>query len=387
MPEEPTTATSAPATSTSEASAPETTVHAPHGHVPLRDAVEALPPYVPGARAGAGERVWKLSSNENPYPPLPSVLEAIATAAAEANRYPDMYASELVEALAEHAGVSREQVVVGNGSVAVLAHVLQAVVDAGDEVVFPWRSFEAYPIAVAVAGGTAVTVPVDAAGRLDLPAMAAAVTPRTRVVLVCTPNNPTGPVVHRDELERFVAAVPSDVLVVVDEAYLEFVRDPQAPDGVEVMNRHENVVLLRTLSKAYGLAGLRVGYAVGSPRLVAGIRAVSTPFGVSHVAQRAAIASLQPAAQTELIARVEALVAERTRVVEGLAAQGWELPESHANFVWFPFGEATTARAAEASAAGLLVRPFAGDGIRVSIGEPEANDLLLEVAQHWRATV
>src|SRR5690606_18048478 len=299
---------------------------------------------------------WKLSSNENPYPPLPSVLDAIARGAAETNRYPDMYAGELVEALAAHTGVAAENVVVGNGSVAVLAHVLQAVVEHGDEVVFPWRSFEAYPIAVAVAGGKAVTVPVDAAtGRLDLPAMAAAVTPATRVVLVCTPNNPTGPAVHADELETFLAAVPRNVLVIVDEAYLEFVRDPQAPDGVDLLRRHPNVVLLRTLSKAYGLAGLRVGYAVAAPRLAAGIRAVSTPFGVSHVAQAAALASLEAAAQAELLEHVSALVAERDRVTAALRSQGWELPETHANFVWFPLAEATMDRAAEATAAGVLV--------------------------------
>jgi len=352
--------------------------------VPLRAAVAALPAYVPGARPAEGARLWKLSSNENPYPPLPSVLEAITRAAEETNRYPDMYATELVEALAAHVGVPADQVVVGNGSVAVLGHVLQAVVEHGDEVVFPWRSFEAYPIVVAVAGGAAVTVPVRADGRLDLAAMAAAVTPRTRVVMVCTPNNPTGPVVHADELEEFLAAVPRDVLVIVDEAYLEFVRDPQAPDGVDLLHRHPNVVLLRTLSKAYGLAGLRVGYAVAEPRLAAGIRAVSTPFGVNHVAQRAALASLEPAAQDELRQRVDALVAERERVVAALREQGWDLPETHANFVWFPLGEDTLARAAEATAAGVLVRPFAGDGLRVSIGEVEANDAFLAVAATWR---
>ena len=309
------------------------------GRVPLRPAVEALPPYVPGARPAVGERLWKLSSNENPYGPLPSVVDAITRAATTTNRYPDMYAAELVEALAAFVGVDADQVVVGNGSVAVLAHVLAAVVDAGDEVVFPWRSFEAYPIAVAVAGGRSVMVPLADDGRLDLPAMAAAVTDRTRVVLVCTPNNPTGPVVHRDELDALLAAVPSSVLVVVDEAYLEFVRDPQAPDGVDLLRRYPNVVLLRTLSKAYGLAGLRVGYAVGRPRLVAGIRAVSTPFGVSHVAQQAALASLEPTAQAELFERVEAIVAERTRVGEALREQGWGLPESHANFVWFPLAD------------------------------------------------
>jgi histidinol-phosphate aminotransferase len=353
--------------------------------VPLRPAVAALPAYVPGARVAPGAAAFKLSSNENPYPPLPSVVAAIADAAADVNRYPDMYATELVEALADGLGVSAAEVVVGNGSVAVLAHVLQTVVEPGDEVVYPWRSFEAYPIAVAVAGGTSVQVPLQtgaALGRLDLSAMAAAITERTRVVMVCTPNNPTGPAVHRDELDAFLAAVPSHVLVVLDEAYLEFVRDPQAPDGLAVYARHPNVVLLRTFSKAYGLAGLRVGYAVARPRLAAGIRAVSTPFGVSHVAQRAALASL--GARDELLARVEHLVADRTRLVEGLRDQGWDLPESQANFVWFDLGERTVQRAEEARAAGAVVRPFAGEGLRVSVGEPEATDLFLRVSATWR---
>ena len=355
--------------------------------VPLRAAVSALPAYVPGARAGTERPAWKLSSNENPYAPLPAVRDAITRAAAEINRYPDMYAGELVEAIAAHSGggVVPENVVVGNGSVGVLAHVLNAVVDQGDEVVFPWRSFEAYPIAVAVSGGSAVTVPLEeGTGRLDLPAMAAAVTPRTKVVLVCTPNNPTGPVVHAGELETFLAAVLKNVLVVLDEAYLEFVRDPQAPDGVEVFTRHTNVVLLRTLSKAHGLAGLRVGHAIAEPRLAAGIRAVSTPFGVSHIAQAAALATLQPTVQAELMDHVEKLVAERTRVVDSLRDQGWVLPETQANFVWFPFGETTTERAADAKAADVLVRPFAGHGIRVSIGDPQANDAFLQVATTWR---
>jgi histidinol-phosphate aminotransferase len=353
--------------------------------VPLRPAVSALPAYVPGARAGAGAPAWKLSSNENPYAPLPSVQAAITRAAAEVNRYPEIYASELVEALAVHSGVTAENVVVGNGSVAVLSHILNAVVDPGDEIVFPWRSFEAYPIAAAVSGGSVVTVPLEeGTGRLDLPAMAAAVTPRTRVVLVCTPNNPTGPAVHAGELETFLAAVPKNVLVVLDEAYVEFVRDPEAPDGLDVYRRHSNVLLLRTLSKAHGLAGLRIGYAIAEPRLTAGIRSVSTPFGVSLVSQAAALATLDPEVQRQLKERVEALVGERTRVVESLRGQGWVLPETHANFVWFDLGEQTMERAADAQAAGVLVRPFAGHGIRVSIGSPEANDAFLKVASAWR---
>lgn len=353
--------------------------------VPLRAAVSTLPPYVPGARAAASAPMWKLSSNENPYAPLPSVQAAITRAAAEVNRYPEVYADELVETLAAHSGVAAENVVVGNGSVGLLSHILHTVVEPGDEVVFPWRSFEAYPTATAVAGGHAVAVPLEAGtGRLDLPAMAAAVTPRTRVVLVCTPNNPTGPAVHAQELETLLAVVPKDVLVVLDEAYLEFVRDPEAPDGLDVYRRHSNVMLLRTLSKAHGLAGLRIGYAIARPYLATGIRGVSTPFGVSLLAQAAALATLEDAAQSELRERVERLVGERDRVVEELRGQGWVLPETHANFVWFELGAQTLERAAEAKGAGVLVRPFDDHGIRVSIGSPEANDAFLRVASTWR---
>jgi histidinol-phosphate aminotransferase len=353
-----------------------------HTQVPLRAAVTELPPYVPGARVPVGAAAFKLSSNENPFPPLLSVVAAIVDGAADVNRYPDLNATELTESIAASLGVEPACVVAGCGSVAVLGHVLAAVCDAGDDVVFPWRSFEAYPIAVALAGASATRVPL-ADGRLDLVAMAAAVTERTRVVLVCTPNNPTGAAVRRAELEVFLAAVPRDVLVVLDEAYVEFVRDPQAPDAIAVLAAHPNVVVLRTFSKAYGLAGLRVGYAVARPRLVRGIRAASTPFGVSHLAQLAAVASLH--ATTELFFRVDALVAERERVLAALRAQGWAVPDSEANFVWLPLGDDATAFAAAAARAGVLVRPFAGDGVRVSVGETEANDLLLTVAQHWRS--
>lgn len=346
--------------------------------VPLRKALADLPAYVPGARVPVGAAAWKLSSNENPYPPLPSVVAAIADAAVDVNRYPDMYATELTATLADRLGVAQESVVAGTGSVAVLGHVLTAVCEAGDEVVLPWRSFEAYPIAIELAHARGVRVPVDADGRLDLAAMAAAVTRRTRVVLVCTPNNPTGPAVRDDELRTFLAAVPRDVLVVLDEAYVEFVRDPQAPDALALFAEHPNVVVLRTFSKAYGLAGLRVGYAVARPRLAVGIRAASTPFGVSHVAQLAALASLR--AEGELLTRVEALVAERTRMLEALRAQGWRVPDSQANFVWLPLGDHATTFAERCTRAGVLVRPFAGDGVRVSVGEPEATDLFLEVA-------
>jgi histidinol-phosphate aminotransferase len=346
--------------------------------VPLRKALADLPAYVPGARPPVGAQLFKLSSNENPYPPLPSVMAAIADAAVDVNRYPDMYATELAEAVAAALGVSADQVVPANGSVAALGHVLSAVCEPGDEVVMPWRSFEAYPIAVTLAGAVGVQVPLAADGRLDLAAIAAAVTPRTKVVLVCSPNNPTGPAVHADELDQLLAALPGDVLVVLDEAYLEFVRDPAAADGLAVLAAHANVVLLRTFSKAYGLAGLRVGYAVARPRIAAGIRAAATPFGVSGVAQLAAIVSLR--LRPELDKRVEAVVAERTRLLDGLRSAGWTVPDSQANFVWLALGEHTMGFAESCTRAGVLVRPFAGDGVRISVGEPEATDIVLEVA-------
>ncbi len=242
-----------------------------------RRVVQSLPAYVPGARVGV-EGAYKLSSNENPFPPLPSVVDVVARAAADMNRYPDMFATDLAEALAKRHNVTPDAVVAGCGSVAVLGHVLQAFCDAGDEVVHAWRSFEAYPIAISLTGAVGVPVTLDADGRHDLPAMAAAVGPRTKVVLVCTPNNPTGPAVHADELDAFLAAVPEHVVVVLDEAYVHFVRDAAVPDGERLLATHPNLVVLRTFSKAYGLAGLRVGYALAHPEARGG-----DPDGVDPV--------------------------------------------------------------------------------------------------------
>lgn len=346
-----------------------------------RRVVGEIPAYVPGARPESAD-AHKLSSNENPFPPLDGVREAVARAAGEVNRYPDMYATPVVTAVAARHDLPPAWVVAGCGSVAVLGHVLEAFCDAGDEVVHAWRSFEAYPIAVRLQGAVGVPVPLDDAGRHDLPAMAAAVGPRTRVVLVCSPNNPTGPAVHADELARFLDAVPGDVLVVLDEAYVEFVRDPDAAQGLPILRKRENVVVLRTFSKAYGLAGLRVGYALAHPDVAAAVRTAATPFGVNHVAQVAALASLE--AEDALAERVAAVVAERGRVVDALRGQGWAVPASEANFVWLATGARTIDLAADAAAHGVLVRPFAGEGIRVSIGSPEANDRVLELAATWR---
>jgi histidinol-phosphate aminotransferase len=355
--------------------------------VRLRDTLRSVPAYAPGkpATPHEGLTAYKLSSNENPYPPLPAVLDVLAQAASRVNRYPDMGARALVEAIAGHHGVPTEWIATGTGSVGVLGQIVAATCGPGDEAVYAWRSFEAYPIVVQLSGATGVPVPLDDDARHDLDAMADAVTERTRLVLVCTPNNPTGPVVHADELTRFLQRVPRDVLVVIDEAYTEFVRDPQAPDAMAVLREHANVAVLRTFSKAYGLAGLRVGYAVAHAPVAEALRKTAVPFGVSTLAQEAAVASL--AAREQLAERVEALVAERERVLGALHAQGWSLPRTQANFVWFPLGERTADFAAACSAQALVVRPYGTDGVRVTIGEPEANDRLVEVAGAFRRNV
>jgi histidinol-phosphate aminotransferase len=351
----------------------------------IRPALDSIPSYVPGKPPPTrpGLATYKLSSNENPYPPLPGVIEAATKAAAHFNRYPDMGVTALYTALAKRFDVPEHDLAAGTGSVAALYHLLQATCADGDEVVYAWRSFEAYPIAVPLTGATSVRVPVTAEGRHDLPAMADAITDRTRVVIVCTPNNPTGPAVHRDELLDFIERVPPRVLVVIDEAYREFIRDPDVVDAVDLYRDRDNVAVLRTFSKAYGLAGLRVGFAIAPQRIADAIRKAVLPFGISQIAQDAAVASL--AAEDALLERVEALVNERNRVLNGLRDQGWSVPASQANFVWLALGEETMEFAAACAESGIMVRPFAGDGTRVTIGEVEANDVFLGVAEHWRA--
>ena len=345
-----------------------------------RAALAEVPAYVAGRPPAVreGMRTYKLSSNEVPFAPLPEVLDAATKAAAAMNRYPDMGSVALYERLSERLGVDVDHLAVGTGSVALLYHLIQAFCEPGDEVVYAWRSFEAYPIATAVAGARAVQVPLTEDARHDLPAMAAAVTDRTRVVLVCTPNNPTGPAVLRGELEDFLDHVPTDVLVVVDEAYREFVRVDEPMDAIDLVQSRANVAALRTFAKAYGMAGLRVGYLAGRPDVVTAVRACSLPFGVSAVAQATAVAALDHEAAA--LDRLEAIVDERARVVRELRDQGWSVPEAQGNFVWLALGADSARFGAAAEAQGIMVRPYGEDGVRVTIGEPEANDVFLRVA-------
>jgi histidinol-phosphate aminotransferase len=349
----------------------------------FRPVLETFPPYRPGklpvAAPGQAE-AYKLSSNESPYGPLPSVTAVIAEAGRGVNRYPDNGAEALTSALASRFGVPAEHVALGCGSVGVLKQIIEAVAGPGDEVLYAWRSFEAYPTLCDLAGATSVRVPLAGEAH-DLAAMAAAITPRTRAVLVCNPNNPTGTVVTAAELTEFLDRVPGDCLVVLDEAYREYIRDESVPNGIELYRDRSNVAVLRTFSKAYGLAGLRVGFLIGHQPVAEAVRKTMLPFTVNSVAQAAAVASL--AAEDELLERVEATVTERIRVRDELLADGWTVPPTEANFVWLRLGADTTPFAEACESAGVAVRPFAGEGTRVSIGTPRANDAFLAVAREF----
>lgn len=348
--------------------------------IPTRADLAALPAYVPGRTVPGA---IKLASNEVPGGPLPSVADAIARASREINRYPDMGAWALVDRLAREFDVPTSQVAVGCGSVSLCQQFVQALCAPGDEVLFAWRSFEAYPIVTQVGNATPVRVPLTPSHTHDLDAMLAAITPKTRLVFVCNPNNPTGTAVRRAELTRFLDNVPSDVVVVLDEAYREFVTDADVPDGLEFARTRRNVAVLRTFSKAYGLAGLRVGYAVAADEVIEAIRKVYVAFSVNALAQTAALASLD--AKDELLARCADIVAERTRVHDTLRGLGYEVPETLANFVWLPLGERATAFAEHSMEHKVVVRPFAGEGVRVTVGTREENDTFLEAARAFLA--
>ena len=357
----------------------------------VRPAVDALPAYKPGKAAEQAERehniaeAIKLASNENPYPPPAAVVDAVAAACRGGNIYCDHRATAVREALADRLGLAVEQVTVGAGSVALLYQLATAYIDPGDEAVTPWISFEAYPISVQTMGGTLVRVPLTADHAFDLDAVAAAVTERTKLVLLATPNNPTGTAVSTAAVSKLLESVPGDVVVLVDEAYREFA-DPALGDPVaELLPRFDNVAVARTFSKAYGLASLRVGYVMAHPEVVSAIDKCLIPFNVNGLAQAAALAALGDDAATEAQANIDTIKAERGRLVAALTADGWVIPDAQANFVWMQLGDRTDEVCIALEQRGVVVRPFSGVGVRVTVGTPAQNDRFLatlaEVAQ------
>ncbi len=361
-----------------------------------RPALAALPVYKPGKSAEVAmaehaiASAVKLASNENPYDPLPSVRAAIDAGAGAANRYPDHRAAAVRAALAARYGLDVGQVAVGCGSVGLLQQLLLTFVDPGQRVLYAWRTFESYPIYAALVAADVRTVPLRRHA-LDLPALADAVTPDTRVVLVTSPNNPTGTAVRADEFAHLLEVVPEQCVIVLDEAYHEYITGAHVPPALDLLADHPNLVVLRTFSKAYGLAALRIGYALAHPDVVAAIDKTLIPFAVNGVAQVAALASL--AADHELADRVRTTLAQRGRVARELRGLGFSVPDPQANFVWLPAGDAAADLTLTLEQLGVVTRPFPGEGVRVTIGSPAEDDRFLQafadaagklaLKEHW----
>lgn len=355
----------------------------------VRPAVQAMPAYRPGKAAEQAEEehgitdAIKLASNENPYPPVPSVVAAIAEAASGVNRYCDHLAIDLRTAIGEMVGTDLDHIAVGCGSVGLLQQLCLAYLDPGDQVVYPWRSFEAYPVMVQLMAAEAVHVPL-VNHAFDLDAVAASVTDKTKIVMLATPNNPTGTALSVDALAAMLAKIPDHVIVLIDEAYREFL-DPSFGDPVELLTSHRNVVVSRTFSKAYGLAGLRIGYMVADPGIIDEINKVLVPFAVNGLAQAAALAAIDARAEYEPF--LVDLRNERARMVAALTGAGWDLPDTQANFVYLPLGEQTQDIYVAVEKLGVVTRPFAGEGLRVTIGTAEQNDRFLAAFAEATATL
>ncbi len=346
-----------------------------------RPAVLALPGYRPGrsAAAAAAEHgiadVVKLASNELPYGPLPSVAAALRAGIDDAQLYPDHGAAALRAAIGASLGIGADHITVGAGSVGLLQQLALSYVDRGDGVAFCWPSFEAYPQFAALVDGEQIR-PSLRRQTFDLELLSDVIDDDTRLVLIANPNNPTGTVVGTDELAAFVAGVPESCLVVIDEAYSEFVTDARIGDSIELVGRFSNVALLRTFSKAHGLASLRVGYAIARPEVIDVLDRTLVPFVVNGLAQRAALAAL--AAGDEMRERVAGVVAERSRVAAALRDGGWMVPEPQGNFVWLPAGRASADIGIALERLGVVTRVFADVGIRVTVADRASDDWFLD---------
>ncbi|MFY9470329.1 MAG: histidinol-phosphate transaminase [Solirubrobacterales bacterium] len=346
----------------------------------INKTIAAIPVYPVASTYDFGGPLAKLASNESPFSPHPAVAEAIAAAGRDVNRYPDPAGTALRAALAATYDVATERIVLGNGSCEILLAAAQVMLEPGAEIVYAWPSFSMYPHLAAMTGADAIEVPLTADHRHDLPAMAAAITANTRIVVLCNPNNPTATFVDHAEIERFIADVPGDVCVIIDEAYIEFVgdavRDRLLPQAVD----RDNVVITRTFAKVYGLAGLRIGYAFASPRFKQTVDAVRQPFSVNLVAQAAATEALRH--PDDVTRRILSTRAERDVVEAELRALGLATADTEANFSWIDLGANDEDVVVDGLAkAGIIVRAgkaLGADGfIRVSYGEHEENERFL----------
>jgi histidinol-phosphate aminotransferase len=352
--------------------------------IEFKAAVRRIPVYPAAAGYAQSEPLVRLASNESPYPPPAAVVEAATAALTGANRYPDPDSVALRRALADRFDVPPERIAVGNGSCDVLLALGEALLEPGAELVYAWPSFSVYPQLEAASGARGIQVALDSQERIDLDAMLAEITVATRLAIVCNPNNPTSTALRLSAIADFVARVPSHVCVLVDEAYCEFNLLDDADASIALLERHPNLVLLRTFSKIYGLCGLRVGYALcGSRDVVDALTAVRQPFFLNAAAQAAAVEALRH--QDEVERRVERVAIARVQLDEGLRALGFAPAASQANFCWFHLGDRADEDAVVdgLARAGVLVRAGSALGqagaLRVSFGTPSENARFLEV--------
>ncbi|MCH0541420.1 aminotransferase class I/II-fold pyridoxal phosphate-dependent enzyme [Streptomyces sp. MUM 203J] len=323
---------------------------------------------------------YQLSLNEMPDVPVAGLGEALRESLREVNRYPDPFSRRLTESIAATHATPVSDVVVGPGSAAILQHVIQWAAPHCGEVIHAWPSFDAYRLVVDAAGAKPVEVPLRD-HRHDLSRMLESITGDTRAIVLCNPHNPTGTVVGSAEMSAFLREIPERIVVVLDEAYREFAGDHPTPDGRRIYRSMPNLVVLRSFSKAYGMAGLRVGYALTQSSTAQILRGRVLPFSVSTVAEAAARTAL--GRRAEVMRHVDLVIAERDRVEDELRHRGWDVVPSAANFVWLPMGSGAATFAAEAARHGLRVRAVHDLGVRVTVGSPQANDALLRFAERF----
>jgi histidinol-phosphate aminotransferase len=338
-------------------------------------------PVYPAAATYAFEgELVKLASNETPWPPHPHVLEAVEAQLRNLNRYPDPEKSLLRRRIAERTGVPSGRVTVGNGSCEILLAAADAMLEPGAEVVYAWPSFSIYPHLAATSGARAVTVPLNEAGEHDLEAMAREVTAATRIVIVCNPNNPSATALPLSAIDAFIAELPRHVAALLDEAYIEFSTLQDPDESIDLLDRHPNLVLLRTFSKVYGLCGLRVGYALGSEDFRVAVDRVRQPFSVNALGQAAAAEALRHVDEVER--RVEQTAIERVHVESELEERGLETTDSQANFSWVSLGDRDEDEVVQGLAErGVIVRAGKALGeegrLRVTYGTRAENDRFL----------
>jgi histidinol-phosphate aminotransferase len=344
------------------------------------DKLRRIPVYPQAETYDFGGKLVKLASNETPWAPHPAVLEAVEHELKSLNRYPDPDKATLRRRLADRFGTQPGRIAIGNGSCEILLAAADALLEPGAEIVYAWPAFSMYPHLAAMSGARALEVPLDSEGRHDLEAMAREVTAATRMVLVCNPNNPTATAVAVEEIDAFVGDLPRHVCVVIDEAYVEFSTMQDPDESLPLLERHPNLVLLRTFSKVYGLCGLRVGYAIGSEDFRLAVDRIRQPFSVNSLALAAATEALRH--QDEVERRVERIAIERLHVEEELTERGLDTTDSQANFSWISLGDRDEAEVLRGlSERGVIVRGGAALGaeghIRVTYGTRPENDAFL----------